>query len=124
MTSTRTIAASVHRDGESGPVTITFSTANRDDPAVPYIATDEYGEDYQRKPGQKRNRSATLVIPTLPRYQQPIAVYGTALKFRTVDDLDAVMEQLAQLRPHLTATFPADLDDTAIIEGAEQYAPK
>ncbi|MEV0996799.1 hypothetical protein [Nonomuraea sp. NPDC050202] len=119
MTSTSTLSASVLRDGKRGPVTITFRTTNRNDPATPYIATDEYGEDYERKPGRKRNRSATLVIPTPPHYDEPIAAYGTALKFRTVQELDAFQEQLDQLRPHLTATFPADLNDTAIIIDGE-----
>ncbi|WP_433513872.1 hypothetical protein ACQP2T_61710 [Nonomuraea sp. CA-143628] len=119
MTSTSTLAATVLRDGKRGPVTILFCTATRQDPAVPYIATDEYREDYHRKPGLKRNRSVALIIPARPRYDEPIAVYRAALKFQSVQELDALIEQLAELRPHLTATFPANPDDTAVIIDGE-----
>ncbi|MEU6713014.1 hypothetical protein ABZ897_16150 [Nonomuraea sp. NPDC046802] len=124
MNNAQTLNAAVLRNGKRGPVTITFRTARRDDPATPYIATDEYDQDYERKPGRKRNRSATLVIPASPRYDEPIAAYNAALRFHTVQELDALMEQLAQLRPRLDETFPADLDDTAfIIDGEHLVCP-
>ncbi|MGA4995918.1 hypothetical protein [Nonomuraea bangladeshensis] len=120
MTSTSTLAASVQRDGKRGPVTITFRTADRDDPVVPYIATDEVAEDENDyRPGRRRYRSATLVIPTQPRYDEPIATYGTALKVHTVQDLDALMDQLGQLRSRLTETFPANLYDCEIVVDGE-----
>ncbi|MET8006214.1 hypothetical protein [Nonomuraea glycinis] len=129
MTDFRILNASVARDGERGPVTLTFRRITRADPLTPYVSADSHSEDENSyKPGGLLNRSASLVIPGPHSYDEVIGQYVAAFTFTAVEDLDALVRHLVDdLRPRLTETIPLDVfaddDNTVTVDGQHLICP-